>query len=157
MILKIYILLIMLLQLSHFPLFIPLHPAHPLLPTSHLFSSCPWAIRISSLASTFPILFLTSPCVFSMYYLSYLFSVPFPPLSPSHSPVDNSLRNGAKDLHFCDSVPILVVCLVCFCFLDLVDSYEFVVFFFKILFIIREGKGERKKHQCVVASQAPPH
>ena len=94
---------------------------------------------------------LTLP-LFSTYHLCYLFSVPFPPLFPSHSPYDNP----PCDLHFCDSVPILVVCLVCFCFLDLVDSYEFVVFFFKILFIIREGKGERKKHQCVVASQAPP-
>ena len=107
-----YILLIMLLQLSCFPPFIPLHPVHPIPPTFPTFSSCPWVIHISSLASTFPILFLTSPCLFSTYHLCYLFSVPFPPLSPSHSPV----VNPPYDLHFCDSVPILVVCLVCFCF-----------------------------------------
>ena len=107
-----YILLIMLLQLSHFPLFTPLHPAHPLPPTFPPCSSCPWVIHISSLASTFPILFLTSPCLFSTYHLCYLFSVPFLPLSPSHSPVDNP----SCDLHFCGSVPVLVVCLVCFCF-----------------------------------------
>ena len=32
----------------------------------------------------------------------------------------------------------------------------FFLFFKKILFIFRERKGERKKHQCVVASQGPP-
>ena len=86
--LKIY-LLIMLLQLSHFPpTFTPLHPAHPLPPTFLPYSSCPWVILISSLASTFPTLFLRSPCLFSTYHLCYLFSVPFAPLSPSHSPVD---------------------------------------------------------------------
>ena len=60
-------------------------------PPSHIppHSSCPWVILISSLASTFPILFLTYPCLFSTYHLCYLFSVPFPPLSPSHSPIDN--------------------------------------------------------------------
>ena len=77
-----YILLIMLLQLSHFLPFTPLHPAHPLPPTFPPYSSCPWVIHISSLASTFPILFLRSPCLFSTYYLCYLFSVPLPPLSP---------------------------------------------------------------------------
>ena len=58
----------------------PLHPAHP--PPSHIppHSSCPWVILISSLASTFPILFLPSPCLFSTYHLCYLFSIPFPPL-----------------------------------------------------------------------------
>ena len=61
---KIY-LLMMLLQLSHFPPFIPLHLAHPLPPTfSHPFSSCLWVVHISSLASPFPILFLTSPVYF---------------------------------------------------------------------------------------------
>ena len=107
---KIY-LLIMLLQLSHSP-----PSLHSILPTppSHTppYSSCPWVILISSLASTFPTLFLPSPCLFSTYHLCYLFSVPFPPLSPSHSPVDNP----PCELHFCGSVPVLVVCLVCFCF-----------------------------------------
>ena len=104
-------LLIMLLQLSHSPP-TPLHPAHALPPTFPPYSSCPWVILISSLASTFPTLFLPSPCLFSTYHLCYLFSVPFPPLSPSHSPVDNP----PCDLHFCGSVPVIVVGLVCFCF-----------------------------------------
>ena len=107
--LKIY-LLIMLLQLSHFPP--SLHPAHHLPPTFPPYSSCPWVIHTSSLASTFPILFLPSPCLLSTYHLCYLFYVPFPPLSPSHSPIDNP----PCDLHFCSCVPVLVVCLVCFCF-----------------------------------------
>ena len=105
-------LLIMLLQLSHFRPFTQLHPAHPLPPIFPPYSSCPWVILISSLASTFPTLFLPSPCLFSTYHLCYLFSVPFPPLSPSQSPIDNP----PCDLHFCGSVPVLGVCLVCFCF-----------------------------------------
>ena len=106
-----YILLIMLLQLTHFLPFISLHPTHP--PTRiPPFRTCPWVVHINSLASAFPILSLTSPCLFSTYHLCYLFSVPFPPLSPSHSPVDNP----PCELHFCRSVPILVVCLVGFCF-----------------------------------------
>ena len=71
-------LLIMLLQLSLFRPFTQLHPAHPLPPTFPHYSSCPWVILISSLASTFPTLFLPSPCLFSTYHLCYLFSVPSP-------------------------------------------------------------------------------
>ena len=63
--------------------FPPLHstPSCPS-PPSHIrpYSSCPWVILISSLASTFPTLFLPSPCLFSTYHLCYLFSVPFPSL-----------------------------------------------------------------------------
>ena len=80
---KKYILLIMLLQLSHFPPFTPLHPAHPLPPTFPTYSSCPWVIHINSLASTFPMLFLPSPCLLSTYhygtYSLYLFPLSPPP------------------------------------------------------------------------------
>ena len=86
--------------------FIPLHPAHPLPPTFPPYSSCPWVIHISSLASTFPILFLPTPCLCSTYHLCYLFSVPFPSLSLSQFLTDNPPCN----LHFCDSVPVLVIC-----------------------------------------------
>ena len=110
-----YILLIMLLQLSHFFLtFIPLHrtaPSHQYSITPHL-SSCPWVVHISSLASPFPILFLTSPSLFCTYHLCFLFPVPFPPFSPLLLTADKP----PSDLHFCDSIPVLVVCLVCFWF-----------------------------------------
>ena len=87
-------------------------------------SSCLQVVHISSLASTFPILFLPSPVYFlpTIYatYSLYLFL----PFSPCPLPADNPLCG----LHFCDSVPFLVVCLVCFCFLDsAVDSCEFIV------------------------------
>ena len=39
--------------------------------------------------------------------------VPFTPFSPIRLPADNP----PCDPHFYDSVPVLVVCLVCFCFL----------------------------------------
>ena len=133
-----YILLIMLLQLSHFFLpFIPLHLVPCLPPSFPHLSSCPWVIHISSLASPFPILFLTSPCLFCTYHLCYLFPVLFPPLFPL--PTDNPPRG----LHFCDSAPV-PVCLVhfwfCFCFFSLfVDSCDFVVillFVFLIIFFL---------------------
>ena len=108
-----YILLIVLLQLSHFfPTFysplpctwLPLAFPPPL-------TSCPWVVHISSLTSKFPILFLTSPCPFCIYHLCFLFSVPFPLYSPSLS--------WLITLHvisISDSVPVLVVCSVWFCF-----------------------------------------
>ena len=105
-----YILLITLLQLSHFFSFYSpppctlLAPAHP--------PSCPWVIHISSLASPFPTLFLTFPSLFCTYHLCFLFPAPFPPSSPLSLPTDNP----PCDLHFCGSVPVLAVCLVCFCF-----------------------------------------
>ena len=82
----------MLLQLSHFtPLFNPLCLAHPIPPSSSPFSSCPQVIHISSLTSTFPTLFLPSPCLFSTYHLCYLFSVRFP-LSHPPTPLLTTLH-----------------------------------------------------------------
>ena len=101
------------------------------------YSSCPCVILISSLASTFPTLFLPSPYLFSTYHLCYFFSVPFLPISSSHSPVDNP----PCDLHFCGSVPVLV-CLVCFCFcfrcsiLITVSLLSFLLFTFFIFFFL---------------------
>ena len=105
------------------PLYSPL-PCTPFPPAFHPFlSSCPWVVHISSLASPFPILFLTSPVYFvpTIYASSSLYLFPYSPLSlPTDKP--------PCDLHFCDSVPVLLVCLVHFCFLGLViDSCEFVV------------------------------
>ena len=123
-----YILLIMLLQLSHFPSFILLCPAYPLLPAFPPFSSCPWVVHINSLASTFPILFLTSPGLFSIYHLCYLFSVPFHPLSPSPSPTEQP----PYDLHFCDSV--LFQLFAQFVLGWVLNSCEFVVILLFIFF-----------------------
>ena len=66
----------MLLQLSHFfLLFIPLHPVDPLPPSFPHHSLCPWVIHVSSLSSPFPILFLTSPCLFCTYHLCFFFNL----------------------------------------------------------------------------------
>ena len=77
--LKNFILLIMISQLSHFPLFIPLHPTRPSPPLI----SCLWVVHISSLASTFPILFLTPPPP-SIFYLPFMLLIlcTFPPSLP---------------------------------------------------------------------------
>ena len=67
------ILLIMLLQLSHY--FSPLYSPPPCtLPPSNIppLSSCPWIIHVSSLASPFPILFITIPIYFFKDFI-YLF------------------------------------------------------------------------------------
>ena len=109
--------------------FPPLHSTPPCPPPpSHItppFSSYPWVILISSLASPFPILFLPSPCLFSTYHVCYLFSVPFPPLSPSQSPIDKL----PCDLHLYGSVPVLVVCLVCSCFCFRCGCFLLFIFF----------------------------
>ena len=125
-----YILLIMLLQLSQFFPFAYLHLVPPFPPAFPSLSSCPWVMHVSSLASTVPILFLTSPCLFCTYHLCFLFPVPFPSFSPSPLPADNP----PCDLHFCDSVPVLIVCLVLGVLLGtVVDSCEFIVI---LLFIV---------------------
>ena len=90
------------------PLYPPL-PGTPIPSSVPSLSSCPWVKQISSLASPFPILFLTSPCLFCTYPLCFLF-----PVTSSLFPL--LADNPPCDLHFCDSVPVLVVCLVCFCF-----------------------------------------
>ena len=65
------------------PFFSPLYPPlsctlHPssILPRS----SCPCVVLISSLASLFSILFLTSPRLFCTYQLCFLFPIPFHPI-----------------------------------------------------------------------------
>ena len=119
----------MLLQFSQFfssPVsHLRLAPPHPPAFSTPL-SSCPWVVQISSLASLFPILFLTSPCLFYAYQLCFLFPVPFLPFIPFPLPTDNP----PCDLHFCGSVLVLVVCLV-FVFVlgSVVNSCEFGSFY----------------------------
>ena len=78
--------------------------------------SCPWVIRISFLASPFPILFLTSPCLFCAYQLCFLFPVLF-----SHSPPSPSLLVTHHVISI--SVILLLFRLVCFCFCFFRFSY----------------------------------
>ena len=85
----------------------------PLVTTKRTLSSCLWIIHISSLASPFTVLFLASPCLFCAYHLCLFFPVPFYPFSLLPLPTDKP----PCDLHFCGSVPVLVVCLVNFSFL----------------------------------------
>ena len=94
-----------------FPPLPPLHLTHPLPSTFPPFSSCPWVLHINSLASTFPILFNLPLLIFYLPFMLLIFCT-FSPSLPSHSPTDNP----PCDLHFYDSVPVLVVCLVFFCF-----------------------------------------
>ena len=126
----------MLLQLSHFP-----PPSlHSSLPTPSLPNSPPIVhVHGSYLKVLWLLHFLyysyLPPCLFSTYHLCYLFSVTFLPFSP---PLTTD--NPPCDFHFCDYVPILVVCLVfyfVFVFLgSLVDSWEFVVILLFIVLII---------------------
>ena len=68
------------------PFFPPLFPfaLNPAPPAFPHFSSCPWAIHISSLASPFPVLFLTSSYCVPTIYASYslCLSLLLPPPSP---------------------------------------------------------------------------
>ena len=89
------------------------------------------AIHISSLASPFPMLFLTSLCLFCTYQLYFLFPVPFP-----HS----LLPLPADNLHV---IPISVILFLfqlfaqfVFVLGSIVDSCEFVVILLFIFLII---------------------
>ena len=89
---------------------------------------------ITSLASPFPVLFLTSRCLFCAYQLCFLFPVPFSSILPLPLPTNNP----PCDLHFCDSVLVLVVCFLFYlCLLSsVVDGSVFVVFLLFIVFYL---------------------
>ena len=78
-------------------------------------SSCPWVIHISSLASPFPILFLTSPCLFCTYHLCFLYPVPFPPFSSLLLPLIN--------------LCVISISVICSCSSCLLSSFLFLFFF----------------------------
>ena len=124
----------MLLQLSHFPPLFPsaLHtPSHPHSPL--LFMSMGHTYKFFGFYISYTI--LTLPL--SIFYLQFMILIlcTFSTLSPSHSPTDNP----PCDLHFCGSVPVLVVCLVLvFVFLSgvVVNNCDFVVILLFIFFIV---------------------
>ena len=109
-----------------FSAFAPPPPStlHSLRPSPH-HCSCPWVMHVSSLATSFPILYFISPLLFSTYLYFLIPSLlhPFPTPLPSD--------NHQNDLCVHDSVSVLV-CL--FCFLDsVVDRYVFIAI---LLFIV---------------------
>ena len=126
----------MLLQLFQFS---PLFPSAQFPPSLQKFplSSFPWVVHVSSLASLLPILLPSSPLSICTYPIMLLNPVPFPSLSPFPFQADNPPYN----LHIYDSIPVLVVCLVCF--LDsVVDVCEFVVILiFLVLIFFLLGKS----------------
>ena len=76
----------MLLQLSHSP---PLYSPLPCTPPPTRvppFSSCPWVVHISSLASPFPTLFLPSPPVYFLPTIYATYSLYLFPLSSPLTP-----------------------------------------------------------------------
>ena len=117
-----------------FLLFIPLHPALPHPPACPLltpqFMSMGCTYKFFGLYISYTILNLP----LSISYLPFMLLIlcTFHPSLPSHSLVDNP----PCDLHFCGSVPVLVVCLVCFCFCFrcLVNNCEFAVILLFIVF-----------------------
>ena len=80
---KKHILLIMILQCSHFPSFIPLHPMHPLPYAFPLLSSCPWTKFLGFYISY---TILTLPL--SIFHLSSMLLILYTfPLSPPPAPL----------------------------------------------------------------------
>ena len=121
----------MLLQLSQFFLLCLPPPSTP-----HSFrqslqlSSRPWVMHVSSLASPFLMLYFTSPWVFYNYLFVLLNPCTFSPILLLPPPN----CNPPKDLHFCGSVPVLLVCLVRV--LDSIfNSCEFIVILMFIVLI----------------------
>ena len=99
-----YILLIMLLQLSHF--FSPLYSPPPSTPPKHpplaWFMSMGRTYKFFSFSISY--WFLTSPSPFCTHQLCFLFPEPCSPFLP----LSYLTNNPPWDLHFCDSVPVLV-------------------------------------------------
>ena len=124
-------------------LFSPLFPStlhHP----SHQHSPPP---QFMSMGHTykffgFSISYTIFNLLLSILYLPFMLLIPciLSPILPYPLPTDNP----PSDLHFCDSVPVLVICLVWFfvwlfvwLFLgSIVDSYKFVVILLFIILII---------------------
>ena len=130
-----YILLITLFQLSQFFSLCSRPPStpHSLRPSPH-HCSCPWVLRISSLAAPFPILYLISPWLFC----NYLFVVLNPLTSPSILPHPLTSGNHENALFIHYSVSVLLVCLVYF--LDsIVDQFIAISLFIVLIFFLNKS------------------
>ena len=109
-------------------LYLPSHQHSPL-----WFMSMGRTYKVSVFSISYTILNL--PCLFlPTNYASY--PCMFSPILLLPCPTDNP----PSDLHFYDSIPVLVVCLVCFCFVlflaSVFASFEFVVILLFIVSII---------------------
>ena len=106
----------MLLQLSHFSPFIPLCPAtlsHLYPPPPPYFMSMGHTYKFVGFYISYTILTLH----LSILYLPFMFLIPCTfSLIPWPCPHPHPSDNPPCDVHFSDSVPVLVVCLVCVCF-----------------------------------------
>ena len=88
--------------------FVPIFPLCPPPPTTPLPSSIPppsscwWVVHVSSLASPFPILFLTSLCLFCTHQLRFPFQVTSPtsPMGPSSCCPGGESQSGWGCLRF---------------------------------------------------------
>ena len=129
-----YILLLMLLHLSQsFPI-CPPPPGTPVPSRNPTLSSNPWVKHISSLATPFPILFLTFP-----YFVPtnlYLSPASFPPLSPSPSQLITLQM---------DFVPALLLCWICF-LAAIVDCCEFIAILRRLL--LQKSLSMNSKNVC---------
>ena len=118
----------MLLQLSQFVPFCPTLPSNPYsLKASPHHCSCPWVMRVSPSATSFSILYFT---FHGNSVTTYLCLIPSSLHPFSHIPFPSG--NHQNPLHIHDSVPVLLVCLVCFLH-SIVDRH---IFFAILLFII---------------------
>ena len=123
----------MLLQLSHFFLHIillcpapPPSSIPPLLHVHRLYISILWLVHFLYYSKPPPVYFV--PTIYASYCMHHsLLFIPFP--SPT--------ENHPCDLHFCDSVLVLVVCFFSFSsfFRFSFDSCEFIVILLFILLI----------------------
>ena len=93
-----------------FPPFNPLHLLYP-----------PWFMHLSSLATPFPMLLLTPPCLFCTYRFVVLNPCTFSPNPPFPLLTGNPLN----DLRIYDFVSVLFLYLVCFS-CSIIDSCEFI-------------------------------
>ena len=120
----------MLLQLSQFfPLCLP-PPDTPIFSSNPHLSSCPWVMHVSSLPLYYLYCSLHPPVYFVFTNLSFLIPAPFP-----HSPASPlSTDNPPNVLHICDSVPVLLVCSVCY-LNSIIDSCEFIAILMFIILI----------------------
>ena len=119
----------MLLQLSHFPS-LPSSTQHPHFLWQSLLSSCPWVMHISSLATPFPILFLTSPCLFCTYQFVLLNPFTFSPI------LSFPLPKVTTQMISISMILSLFCLFVQFVFSDpIVDSCEFIAILMFIVLI----------------------